>query len=109
MRRSELASKWTDSLPFRVAGTTGLLLALVLMLASPAFAGFEQVGTFGELSETSPYGYSGEGGAAVNATGAGGVPAGTVYLAGREGVNLISASGEAIGKLKEEFVAAAGV
>lgn len=53
----------------------------MLALTSPAFAGFEQVGTFGEMSETSPF-INGDG-VAVNVTGVGGVPAGTLYVVSR--------------------------
>jgi hypothetical protein len=75
-----------------VAG--GLALALALVLAAPASAGFEQVGTFGEIGFSSPL-HNAEG-VAVNSTGAGGVPAGTVYAVGRSisGVMMYNAKGE---------------
>ena len=65
---------------------------VLLAMAAPALAAYEQVATFaGTPGVFEPSGFSwpeqvqlgGVGGMAVNYTGAGGVPAGTVYAAGR--------------------------
>ena len=62
----------------RFGGVSAAFVLFALLLATPAFAGFEQVGHFAEnrLEEaTFP------GSTAVNIAGAGGVPAGTLYAA----------------------------
>jgi hypothetical protein len=72
----------TNSLAARAASAalaTLLLLVLGLILAHPAFATFEQVGTFGASGEGQLHGTV-PASTAVNTTGAGGVPAGTVYM-----------------------------
>ncbi|MDX6609286.1 MAG: hypothetical protein QOF85_1211 [Solirubrobacterales bacterium] len=70
------------------------LLVLGLLAPAPASAAYEQVGTFAgsatpvqeeKFSEEVQLG--GVGGMAVNSTGAGGVPAGTVYAATQTGVS----------------------
>lgn len=73
----------------RVSCLVGLVLALVLLMAAAASASYEQVSTFGgtlvapskpsEFPEKAQLG--GSSGMAVNVTGAGGVPPGTVYTA----------------------------
>jgi hypothetical protein len=65
------------SLSARISGAIGTLLLLGLFLAAPASAGFEQVGNFAETGEGKRL--AGATSIAVNYTGAGGVPAGTVY------------------------------
>jgi hypothetical protein len=89
---------------------TLLVLALALAVASPALANFEQVATFGETGTSSPF-FEIKG-IAVNSTGAGGVPAGTLYAVGNkregpklEGVNMYSAKAEFIGHWGEGFEA----
>jgi hypothetical protein len=74
---------------------TLLLLVAGLILAHPAFATFEQVGTFGASGEGQLHGAP-PAGTAVNITGAGGVPAGTVYVVTNrnERVDLYNADGE---------------
>ncbi len=69
-----------------LSGMAGLAVLFVLVLTLPAYANFEQVATFGG-SNTS---------LAVNFTGAGGVPANTVY-AGGQGVIRYGPKGELLG------------
>lgn len=73
----------------RVSLFVGLVLAFVLLVVVPASASYEQVSTFGgTIEKPVPPGnfpekaqLGGTGGMAVNVSGAGGVPAGTVYVA----------------------------
>ncbi len=102
MRTSSKKPDRTLSRPSRLAARLGLfgtlLLVIALFAASPAPAAYQQVGNFagnpGELHESgglsgSEYAalwpekvqLAGTGGMAVNYTGAGGVPAGTIYAA----------------------------
>jgi hypothetical protein len=55
-----------------------LFPVLYLLLSTPAFASFEQVATFAESGEAKQLKRAG--GVAVNRMGAGGVPAGTIYV-----------------------------
>jgi hypothetical protein len=63
-----------------LAGYLGLCIGLLLLTAAPASAALEQVGHFAEKEEAARL-YRATG-MAVNITGAGGVPPGTVYLSG---------------------------
>jgi hypothetical protein len=103
------ANRAASARNFRVPALASalLVLAFALVAASPAFAGFEQVASFGEDSTSSPL-YQTTG-IAVNSTGAGGVPAGTLYAVGyqQEGVNMYNAKGEFIGHWGEGFEASA--
>jgi hypothetical protein len=69
--------------PFaRFGRILGLLIALALLLATPASASYENVGKFGRednAASDSEGQLANASGMAVNYTGAGGVPAGTVY------------------------------
>ena len=87
MKRSDGNLK-TVCLPARAGTVLGLLFLLGLLLAAPASATYEQVDDFGtgnlakaeegqELNDPS--------GIAVNASGAGGVPAGSVYAVSKFG------------------------
>src|SRR6478672_6965191 len=74
MREPDRNPKKNRAFQGRIAGAVGLLAVLAaLFAAAPASAGFEQVADFGENELTRATGL------AVNVTGAGGVPAGTVY------------------------------
>jgi hypothetical protein len=64
----------------RFATALCLLLGLCLLLCGPAAASYESVGVFGEQSLPL---ISQPSGIAVNYTGAGGVPVGTVYVVNR--------------------------
>lgn len=64
----------------RLTAATGVLLATLLLMASTASAAFEQVGTYAESGEEQQLGEA-VGGLAVNISGAGGVPPGSVYAA----------------------------
>jgi hypothetical protein len=69
------------------------LAALVaLALAATAQADYEQVGLFGQSGEGEQLSFSRS--AAVNTTGAGGVEAGSVYVAGHNRVSRYNAKGE---------------
>jgi hypothetical protein len=70
-----------SALSVRLIAAFAAILVLGLLLAAPALAGFEQVGTFGESGEETRFElrFDNTSGIAVNTTGAGGVPAGTVY------------------------------
>ena len=78
--------------PRLAVAAVGLSFALLLVAAAGASAGYQQVGTFGgTLIAPSPPGsfpeeaqLGGASGMAVNVTGAGGVPAGTVYVAAQD-------------------------
>jgi hypothetical protein len=78
--------------PVRLAVVIVAVLVFGLLVAAPALAGYEQVGTFAGTPGVLKPGLSSErwpedvklggvGGMAVNVSGAGGVPAGTVYAA----------------------------
>src|SRR6478672_546131 len=74
MREPDRNPKKNRAFQGRIAGAVGLLAVLAaLFAAAPASAGFEQVADFGENELTRATGL------AVNVSGAGGVPAGTVY------------------------------
>jgi hypothetical protein len=77
--------------PLIIAVVTALL---ALGVATPAWGNFEQVGTFGENSFSSPL-YNTVG-IAVNDAGSGGVPAGTLYMVRRSapGVSIYNAEGQ---------------
>ena len=78
MGQSERSSQEHDNLLVRTGAVLGLLLAVLLLGAASASASYEQVADFGKnelLSATQ---------LAVNLTGAGGVPAGTVYAVGAQ-------------------------
>ena len=80
MRRPDPSRSRAPVHPPRTGRVLGLLLFLSLFLAAPASATYEQVKTFAgnePLFETSAL--------AVNSTGAGGVPAGTLYAASTRG------------------------
>lgn len=82
MKRTEHISNPASTLTSRVSTAITTLLVLGLIFAAPASAAFEQVATFSEgqgFTEIS-----------VNTTGAGGVPVGAVYAAGK----MFSAKGE---------------
>jgi hypothetical protein len=78
MNRTANTTSRAARLSARAGATIVVLLCLGLLSAAPAMAGFEQVANFAESGE-------GQGrlgattGLAVNYTGAGGVPAGTLY------------------------------
>ena len=78
-----------------VVAAVAVLLALGA--ATPAWASFEQVGTFGENGFSSTL-WNTEG-IAVNDSGSGGVPAGTLYTVGRShpGVSMLDAEGHMTG------------
>ena len=84
MEHSDISSKQVRSFSARVGGMVGLLLAVGLLLTTPASATYEQVNTFGTTGEGRLITENGSNihptGVAVNTTGAGGVPAGTVYV-----------------------------
>jgi hypothetical protein len=82
MRQPDRTPRHTRRLVARIAGALGLLLATGLLAAVPAFATYEQVKTFaGEAGNAQLTKASGM---AVNYTGAGGVPAGTLYAVGEK-------------------------
>jgi hypothetical protein len=77
MKQSYCSSSRLHSHSVQISGALGLLLTLGLLLASSASATYEQVATFAdEIGNKQLINVSGM---AVNYTGAGGVPAGTVY------------------------------
>jgi hypothetical protein len=92
----------TTVLSGRIGSALAFLCLLALFAAAPASAGFEQVDTFAEGSEGLPN-YSIM---AVNATGAGGVPAGTIYGSANEapksGTYRYSAKGELLGLWRKD-------
>ncbi len=74
-----------------------LCSALVLVFAAPAMATYEHVKTFGDSGEGALQSFGGPGAsAAINTTGAGGVPVGTVYVATAQTPRVMrySATGE---------------
>jgi DNA-binding beta-propeller fold protein YncE len=68
----------------RVAAACGLLLFLAFVNAGSARASYEQVKTFGEQNMELFHGS----GTAINTTGAGGVPAGTVYIVAKNSASV---------------------
>jgi hypothetical protein len=81
------------TLSTRIGVVFGTLLALAFLFAAPASASIEQVGSFAESGEAAQLGDSNS--IAVNRTGAGGVPPGTLYLASGYGrVTRYSPKGE---------------
>ncbi len=106
MEHAEHKNSHLDTVARRLGLALCLLLIAALFTAASASASYEQVADFGknELSEAT--------GLAVNTTGAGGVPAGTVYAVGKTGrrVSRYSPSGEfrvawgwGVGNAKQEF------
>ncbi len=92
MKQQDRNPKQTRLRAIRLGALAATLLCLGLLSAAPASANYEQVGTFagnpGELHSNSEAGLwpekvqlGGLGGMAVNYTGAGGVPPGTLYAA----------------------------
>ena len=69
-----------------------LVTVVTLLLATTAHADFEQVGLFGQSGNGEQLEYSD--GIAVNTTGAGGVEAGSVYVAAGERISRYSPTGE---------------
>jgi hypothetical protein len=81
MRQSDRNPKQSHTLFTRIGVAIGLLLAAGLLSAVPASASYEQVANFADSGEGEQlYGSTAM---AVNTTGAGGVPAGTVYATGQ--------------------------
>jgi len=90
MKQPERNLKQIAPLAVRLTAAAAALLSASLLIASPAPAAYEQVGTFAgsavpvkEENFTEEVQLGGVGGMAVNYTGAAGVPAGTVYAATR--------------------------
>lgn len=86
--------RWIGLCSARLGAVVGAFCVLGLCLSAGAFAAYEQVGTFAgsatpvleeKFSEEVQLG--GVGGMAVNVSGAGGVPAGTVYAAVKGGIH----------------------
>jgi WD40-like Beta Propeller Repeat len=103
VKHTQLAPSPSRSVLARLGGMLGLLLTVAAMLAVPASASYEQVATFkdGNLNQASGF--------AVNVSGFGGVPPGSLYVAsaasetkpGSVVINLIqrySAKGEFLGQ-----------
>jgi hypothetical protein len=76
----------------KLGATLALLVSVGLLLAAPAFAGYEQVANFAQSGESEQLQHTT--GMAVNVSGAGGVPAGSVYAAAGNRVLRYSATGE---------------
>jgi WD40-like Beta Propeller Repeat len=76
----------------RLGGAIGALLVLGMLLAASASASFEQVKTFAESGESRQLLRAT--GTAVNVSGAGGVPAGTIYSVSGNSVARYTATGE---------------
>jgi hypothetical protein len=76
----------------RLASAIGTLLVLGMLLAASASASYEQVKTFAESGQSRQL--HNARGMAVNVTGAGGVPAGTVYSVSGNSVARYTATGE---------------
>jgi hypothetical protein len=93
MTQSELSSYHPRRLSARLGAVLAALLCLGLLTSASASAAFEEVGNFagnpGELHGQTGWPeevqLGGLGGMAVNYTGAGGVPAGTIYTASQAG------------------------
>ena len=90
MKQSGRNLKHARSFFARMGGAVGLLITLGLLIVVPASATYETVGTFDGKGARAM---------AVNISGAGGVPAGTVYSVGTNGsgVSRYSAKGEFLG------------
>ena len=97
-------SSRNDSLRIRTVALFGASVVVCLLAATPALAAFQQVENFagvpGLLKKTLEYEdfpeevqLGGLGGMAVNYTGAGGVPAGTIYAAGKAGSYYVARYG----------------
>lgn len=100
MTSEYIEGRWTAGIPARVCMAVLAGLFLGLLSATSALGAYEQVGNFAgtpgvlhefkyHFEEIEPLWpeevqLGGVGGMAVNYTGAGGVPAGTIYAAGRE-------------------------
>lgn len=92
--------KQTRSFSARISSAVGLLLVLGLLCAASASATYEQVATFADAGKRPDLAQAS--GMAVNTTGAGGVPAGTVYAvktpgtigSTNQGISSYSAKGE---------------
>jgi len=89
VRQSNDNPRRRSTLFVRLGAALGLCFALALFVTGTALATYEQVGTF--AGKPGPLGVPGEevqfagvSGIAVNSTGAGGVPAGTIYAATNE-------------------------
>jgi hypothetical protein len=89
VNRTEQETKRASSSIARLSAVACLLLALGLIAASSASASFEQVKTFAKSGESQQLGEA-QGGLAVNVTGAGGVPAGTIYAANARHADILS-------------------
>ncbi len=81
-RRNHNSGRKAHCRPARMGTAFGMLLSLCLLLAAPAAASFESVGAFGNTSSWKVHEPQG---LAVNYTGAGGVPVGTVYVGNTQG------------------------
>jgi hypothetical protein len=86
MKQADHNSKRLRARAKLAAAVASVLLAVGLLAASPASATFETVGTFASTGEEVQLG--GTSAMAVNLSGAGGVPAGTVYAATTENTAL---------------------
>jgi hypothetical protein len=89
-------SKTRTRFAARTLALATALVALASIFATPAFATFEQVGTFGDSGEAQIPPAGGTASTAVNITGAGGVPAGSVYAVTSAGAKVFrfTATGE---------------
>jgi hypothetical protein len=76
----------------RLGSAIGMFLILGMLLTTPASASFEQVKTFAESGESRQF--LNATGMAVNVSGAGGVPAGTIYSVSGSSVARYTATGE---------------
>jgi len=96
VKQAEKATKHHFSAVARSCCALGLLLTFALLLATPASASYEQVATFGNTGPGGELNGVAGAGIAVNVSGAGGVPAGTVYAANAKGARILrySAKGE---------------
>ena len=94
MKQAETTTKHHSFTVARLGCMVGLLLTFTLLLTSPAQASYEQVATFGNSRVGGEL--NGVVGMAVNISGAGGVPAGTVYAINEKGARVLrySAKGE---------------
>lgn len=78
----------TTTIAARLGAAIGALLVLGMLAAAPALATLESVATFGTTPGESQVGDE-PNGVAVNTTGAGGVPAGTVYAVSLRGSRVL--------------------
>jgi hypothetical protein len=97
MKNLRKTSSSATTVSLRMGTVAAFIFLLGAILPAPALAGFEQVATFGEGGPDTQTNRI-----VVNATGAGGVPAGTVYMTANEGetagVYRYSAKGESLGR-----------